>query len=149
MPPDHRPGLPLPADFTPETQTALSLLLQAYEYAHTLGQDVWEFAVEIRELQAACVTRAELRWLVCKGYAEHAVEARRKEKPGRSFRRLTSLEFSEKTCFILTEAGATLARLVGHGQPRNPSIRGGMSSPTTQEREGSEVPRWDSARREL
>src|SRR5258708_6303028 len=52
----------------------LDLLLRSYDYAQDLECDVWDFAVEMRELGAAELTSSDLRWLVRKGYAEHARE---------------------------------------------------------------------------
>jgi hypothetical protein len=41
----------------------LATLLQAREYALELGQDVWQFAVELDALRTANVSSSDLRWL--------------------------------------------------------------------------------------
>ena len=38
-------------------------------------RETWDFAVEIESLLAEGLTRSDLRWLVSKGYLEHADEA--------------------------------------------------------------------------
>ena len=54
--------------------TALARLAKALDHANDTGRDKWDFAVEIQELRAAGLTTGDLRWLVCKGYVEHARE---------------------------------------------------------------------------
>jgi hypothetical protein len=91
-------------------RAALRLLLQAWDYAEMGHRHPWDFAVEIVDLRAAGLTTAELRLLFCQGQVEHAVE---ETKPGANHRRFGTrggLLFCEKTCFVLTEAGAALAR---------------------------------------
>ena len=91
----------------------LLLLRDALQRAGELRQDAWDFAVEIRKLRAAGLTNSDLRWLVCKGYAEHAVEGRNTDVSRRSFLRLANLALPERTCFVLTRRGLLL---VGRGK---------------------------------
>src|SRR5919198_5006355 len=86
----------------------LLLLRDALERAGELRQDAWDFAVEIRKLRAAGLTHSDLRWLVCKGYAEHAVEGRSTDVSRRSFLRLANLALPQGTCFVLTPRGLLL-----------------------------------------
>src|SRR4051795_11759741 len=91
---------PIPPPTIPEggptAPSALGLLLEGYDYARQLERDVWEFAVEIRCLLEAGLTHNDVRWLLCKGYAEHAVE---RTEPGgrrREFLRVANLSLSER-----------------------------------------------------
>ncbi len=89
---------------------SLRLLLQAWDYGQQCQHDPWDFAVEIVDLRATGLTTAELRLLFCEGRVQHAVE---QTKPGANHRRFGTsggLVFCEKSCFVLTEAGAAIAR---------------------------------------
>src|SRR4051812_25040840 len=101
--------LPVP-DIRPHLREALALLLQACEYARELGQSAWDLAVEIEVLRAAELTHSDLRWLAAKGYVAHGVEISSADDSARRFRHTTLLRPEPGTCFILTEAGAALAR---------------------------------------
>ncbi len=59
-------------------------------------------------LQLSCSANA-LRWLVARGFAEHAVLTSR-GKPSRRRTNPPAHDFPAGTCFILTEEGASLAR---------------------------------------
>src|SRR4051812_41694955 len=94
----HAPS-PLPAKaLSAAMHTALSLLLEAHNYAEELRKDVWEFAVELPPLLEAGTTRNALRWLISKGYVEHAVEKTRPHAQARAFCRMANLSFASKTC---------------------------------------------------
>ena len=106
-------------DWTPPARllAALARLLEAHDYARDAGRDPWDFAVGIRPLAAMGVTTNDLRWLVCKGYAQHAREVTLPGEPGRSFHPEGQLKFGRRTCFILTASGVALA----HSLPPDPS----------------------------
>lgn len=87
----------------------LALLRQAREYAVDLSHDPWDFAVEISSLREAGMSASDLRWLVCKEFVEHAAEVTVLGKDGREFQPTGNLTFGERTCFILTEGGASFA----------------------------------------
>ena len=91
----------------------LLLLRDALKRAGELRQDAWDFAVKIRKLRAAGLTNSDLRWLVCKGYAEHAVEQESADAGRRSFLPLANLALPQGTCFVLTPRGLLL---VGRGR---------------------------------
>jgi len=91
------------------SREALAMLMQAYEYALELGQDVWDFAVELDTLRTANVSNSDLRWLASMRYIEHAVETTRIADGGRSFRRTRPMIFPDGTCVVLTAAGAAMA----------------------------------------
>ena len=112
MRPSPDPLAHVSAAMRPRVRSALGLLLEAYESAADSKRDPWDFAVEMPELRNAGVRTTDLRWLVGKGYIQHATE---KTKPGdtrRIFGKLGGLRFSDKSSFILTEAGARAARLL-------------------------------------
>lgn len=145
-----QPAVEMPAaEVAQQIQAALRLLLKAYDYARRLRRTCWDFAVEIQGLLAVGLTSSDLRWLVCQGHAEHAAEVARPGKNRQSFRHTGRLTFIEKTCVVLTEAGAEFAHQVlagpKQGSPRNdegPSPVSFVCDPTR-------VPRWDSAHREF
>src|SRR5262249_18025344 len=115
---------------------ALALLLKAHCYARELHRDTWDFAVEIAGLERTGLTHTDLRWLVCKGYVEHAAETTRNGR--RSFGAPGALTFCRRTCVVLTEAGAGVARAAS----RVCRSAGGDVAP-------GRTPFWDEARREL
>jgi hypothetical protein len=87
----------------------LALLWQAYRYARDTGVDLWDFALENKQLYATALTISDLRWLVVKGFAEHAQETSFYGDPHRSFRPSNGLNFVPTTCFVLTPKGAEFA----------------------------------------
>src|SRR5215207_8997938 len=56
------------------TRRVIGQLLKANTYAEDTGRDTWEFAVTITELRRDGVAENELRWLICRGYIQHAKE---------------------------------------------------------------------------
>jgi hypothetical protein len=85
------------------------LLRDAWERARELKQDPWAFAVDIRQLREEGLTNTDLRWLVCNGYVEHALEGISAGTGRRSFLKLASLTLPQRTCFVLTARGLLLA----------------------------------------
>lgn len=134
-------------------QDGIRLLLEASLYAEEVGYDVWEFAVEIDDLHTAGCTNSELRWLVCKGYVNHAVECTLPSEPKRAFQRLPGppgLAFSGRTCFVLTANGRAFAQATVDAllaSPCTPRHTVGVVSPApaTADRK----PEWDGQRQEL
>ena len=82
-------------------------LLDAYKYACLVQRDHWEFAVEIQSLHDAGMNNAELRWLVCKGLVQHALEDREEvvARSRRAFRKVGDLILLNRSCFVLTKTG--------------------------------------------
>ncbi len=117
---------------------ALRLLVQARAAAREVGQDPWEFALEIRCLRAAGLTHTHLRWLICKGYVVHAEERTSPREARRRFERVGNLKLGRRTCCVLTEAGAAhaLARLAD--EDKAPHALAAAVHPV-----------WDAERREL
>lgn len=93
----------------------LPLLLQARVLALAAHRDVWDFAVEIRELRKAGMTDHRIRWLVGEGLVEHRVEVKGHRSRRRRFRRAADLVLEDRSCFVLTERGCELAA-VGDGK---------------------------------
>jgi hypothetical protein len=91
----------------------LTLLLRAHDYAAESGSNLWDFAVEFEGLSGVGLTATDLRWLLCKGFVTHATELTKPQDPKRSFRLGRRSTFSNRTCIILTPAGAALARGMG------------------------------------
>ena len=116
MRPSPDPLAHVPAAMRPRVRSALGILLEAYESATDPQRNPWDFAVEITELHAAGLGATDLRWLVGKGYVRHAIEKTKRGDAGRVFGESGQLRFSDKSCFILTEAGARAARLL-QGEP--------------------------------
>lgn len=142
-------SLPSPAWNLQQSHTALVLLLEALGYARELERSPWDFAVEIAALYQTGLTASALRWLVCKGYVEHACELTTQGRGARDFRRSEGLRFDRRTCFVLTEAGLAFARDVfAHSPPAD------FQDGTFIERNGDGAgdvlrPIWDGRRQEL
>jgi hypothetical protein len=88
--------------------------LNGFDYAHDTGRDVWEFSVAVVELTKLGAFPIDLRWLICKGYAEHADEIIL-PRAGRRFRRSSTLAFANavRNCLaICLAAESPVARLV-------------------------------------
>lgn len=93
-----------------EVERGLSLLLRAFAYAQQTNQSLWDFAVEISDLESIGLDRTDLRWLVCRGFVEHAHESAGSGEHHREFHPARRLSFSESSCFVLTQTGAEFAR---------------------------------------
>jgi hypothetical protein len=131
-------------------RAALALLLQAHDFATQLSRGNWDFALEINSLRDLGLTPNDLRWLVCKGYVEHAREMRPQPGMDRRFRPNGVLTFPARTCFILSEDGVKFARSRGcdkasvrHTRPPDLVLRNGNGNIHRP------VPQWDCDRREL
>jgi hypothetical protein len=142
---------------------AMSLLLKASTYAEDTSRQVWEFAVTIGELLRDGVAENELRWLVCRGYIEHAEEVTAIGNE-RVFDHRVSLRFCQQSVFIITSAGVTFSRelLAGSTQPNSRDEIESSSSDSARQRtklppvenshhdsNGHAHPKWDRDRREL
>jgi hypothetical protein len=147
--PFHTSG---PRRTTPQPSAALELLLQAWLYAHDVQLPVWEFAVEFEILQSLGLTRNEARWLMARGYAEHALEVTSPTDTTRKFGPPGVSLLGERSCFVLTTGGLQFARSLGAGCAPQPfTVSGsdyrlitdvGPSRPTI-------VPHWDCDLREI
>lgn len=128
-----------------EMRAAVRLLLEARLYAESIQCNVWDFAIDMETLLATGLTCNDMRWLLCKGYIEHAMEVTSADKIHRSFRQAAKLVLTKRTCFVLTEAGIGFATIPLHLlQLRSEEA----SSPTNVASKGS-LPGWRRDRREL
>jgi hypothetical protein len=117
----------------------LLLLREARAAAQTAGRDLWEFAVEVRELRAVGLSHTDLRRLLAAGLTEHRAERTQVAGARRCFRALASLAIPESACFVLTAAGAALADSCQAGPGVLQPHRVMPASP----------PHWDELRRRL
>jgi hypothetical protein len=147
-----RTSIVLPA----RVEQALVLLLESYDYARDVGCSVWEFAVEIDAFKARGLTSSDWRWLCHKGLVEHGRERTMADEKERSFRHDGVLRLSRRTCFVLTDEGAKLARqLFIEGAARPAPVPARPEAPRD-ERPGPELldfsqaaPTWDRDRQQL
>ncbi len=128
---------------------ALALLLEALGFARELGRSPWDFAVEIAALHRTGLTASALRWLVCKGYVEHASELAVRDGASRSFRRGKGLQFGRHTCFVLTHSGLAFAHEVIAQLPHGDAPNGLFPYHYGEGVETDLRPIWDPERREL
>jgi hypothetical protein len=91
------------------TEQAINRLLEACYFAADAGCNIWEFAVTIAELSRDGVSESDLRWLVCRGFFEHATEVTTTSRK-REFNRDASLRFCKWTAFVITSAGVAFSR---------------------------------------
>ena len=142
---------------------AIYRLWKAGRYAAETGRDIWEFAVSIAELRRDGISDSDLRWLVCRGYLEHANEIAATCSE-RKYDRHASLRFCKRTAFIITDAGVAFAReslerFDGHNGAPDAGADAVVDSnhPTMPkmihdghcESNGKILPKWDRDRREL
>lgn len=130
-------------------------LLQSHHYAEDVGADRWEFALDLAELKAIGLTSSDLRWLVLKGYAQHARETTLPGDAQRSFRPSKSFTLSKHTCFVITDAGIEAAQqwvAAGDVSRRQaaPAVSKSSEAARTPETSRSRIsPHWDSDLQEL
>lgn len=101
-------------------RTALKALLEAWDYAHDLTADPWEFALEIESLRRYELTNSDLRWMVGRGLVRHGIEVA-PSGGKRAFQYSERLILTQQTCFVIAPAGIEAA--VGGG-----SFRGAAKS---------------------
>jgi hypothetical protein len=131
---------------TAEVHAALALLSQARKYASDFACDPWEFAVEIDRLLIMGATTNDLRWLVKKGFVEHAREVTRPGDPVRQFERCQNLSFAENSCFL--RAGAAPVSLESKNiRPETAAHVVEVKTPVP--KPSNLVPHWDSDDRKL
>lgn len=125
---------------------ALAMLSRAAEYAEDADSAAWDFAIEIHRLLGVGLNECDLRWLILKGYTEHARETTGRHSSGREFTYEGDLTFSESSCFVLTESGAKLA-INFELLSANASVD--EAAPVEETPPASARPFWDRERREL
>jgi hypothetical protein len=138
----------------------LFLLLDSFAYARAQADDPWEFSIEWHELQRHGLTCNDGRWLIHKGFVQHAYEITSMKDKSRRFVPCASMNLSGKTCFILTEEGYQFARQIAKLHNRtgiNESVDDLLcaarspiaDSPKINGSAGLITPNWDRDRRQL
>jgi hypothetical protein len=126
----------------------ITQLLEAAFYAVDCGSATWQFAIEIANLHACGLTINDLRWLLSKGYIEHAIEMGPDLQWGpRKFRRGKSPRFERRSCVVLTDLGIPFAQKLC--QPKEDDGRADPPAPPLSTSADADVPRWDAAGRLL
>jgi hypothetical protein len=92
--------------------SGLELLRQAKAYAADSGRSPWDFGVELDALIRGGLSTTDLRWLIAKGFVEHADEKTRLIDRARRFRPMSALIFPPRTCLVLTDAGIDVLSLM-------------------------------------
>jgi hypothetical protein len=133
---------------------ALDGLIAAFNYAEDSQTDHWQFAVNLAELRENGATLTDLRWLILRGFAEHALETTVPGDAERSFRKLGPTAFPADACFVLSSAGASkLTKALCSMEGMNAQFAR-RATPIEKSKErhspGSHLtPEWDPLRREL
>jgi hypothetical protein len=132
----------------PRIIRVMGLLLQAHSYAGDLQQSTWAFATEI-SIVLAEVTANDLRWLVHKGYLEHATEVTKPCHSERTFRADANFKFNKETCFVLTEQGVGIARRLREQMELRVERKAPEPSRHLNGNVGAGLPSWDRDLQEL
>ena len=138
----------LPTFVAERLSSPLSTLFAAFDYASDSRLDRWQFAVSLADVLSQGATLVDIRWLVLRGFAEHAKETTVPGDANRSFRRLPPTSLPADMCITLSPLGADTLRAV------LPGCHTDAGSPVCDIAESdtfarSTVPLWDSVRREL
>ena len=131
---------------------AMNALLRASIYAHDVQHSVWDFALELSELKEFGLCHADLRWLICKGYAEQAQEITKGKETSRTFQSNDGLCIGRRSCFVLTESGLQAALdwkcdfiSVTKRQTKKMVSLSKKSNPSEVLVEKEIIPKWDSS----
>jgi hypothetical protein len=143
--PKHSEAQPNRYEAISRFQAGFSILLEAYDYARQLQRPAWDFAVEIHCLRETGLSNSDLRLLACQQLVEHAAEMNRAGQEGRVFQTTGPLTFTNRTCFVLTETGAALARQARVSATSSPQVH----DPPIATAGLPPVPKWDKQRQEL
>ena len=133
-----------------EFQAALEQLACTAGYAQDADRSPWDFAVEIDSLINVGLTTSDLRWLVTKGYVEHAQEVTSGKDARRRFQVCRHLAFGKRTCFVLTTQGMRLDRPAGTGRGKDDGTgRRRTLRHQAEAKTAERLPSWDNQRRIL
>jgi hypothetical protein len=123
-------------------RAALEDLNEGFEFAQNLGREVWDFAIEIDQMQQRGLRTNDLRWLIFKGWVIHGHELTERSSEQRRFTVGGPSRFDRTSCFILSQAGADLLKR------RWMNI---LELPAAAPESGKELilPKWDEQRQEL
>lgn len=142
------PPVQMPAG---QAHAGLALLLEAFDLTRDAGCHPWDLAVELSVLLAAGCSINLLRWLMSKGFLEHAIEFAPLDHDRRFIRKVNWLKFGETSCFILSPAGAGYARATQPESTERESLRSdaGQNGKSQSDTESPLKPHWDVAMRQL
>ncbi len=129
----------------PSVRAAFARLLGEFECAASLARTVWDFALELPQLRQTGLSDACLRALIAAGHVEHRIEQTPIRGRQRSFRAATDSDWHKRSCFVLTTAGAGVARQLFLQRARG--LTEGVGPVGAGEMNGT--PYWDAAVREL
>ena len=134
-----------------EFQAALEELARAASYAVEADCSPWDFAVELETLTHAGLTTSDLRWLVTRGYLEHAYELTGDGDAHRRFQPCRHLAFGKRTCFVLTDRGSRLTtpRALGVARLCADAVPATDDAPPSPLESAENLPSWDNQRRIL
>ncbi len=120
---------------------ALRALRLAYDYAHDLHRDVWDFSIDATQLHIDGMAHNDLQWLVWKKYAYCGLKSARG-----SVRKLKDATFRKNACVVLTDDGARFANRVLRepASSNRPFRKGKFANPMR-----TVKPKWDPIRRTL
>jgi|HubBroStandDraft_6_1064221.scaffolds.fasta_scaffold483610_2 hypothetical protein len=125
----------------------LEALVAAFNYAQDSQTDRWQFAIGLAELRESGATLTDLRWLVLRGFAEHALETTIPGDAERSFRKLTPIAFPGAACFVLSHAGASHLKEALYCSETTAAEVANVTDPIAAC--NRITPEWDALRREL
>jgi hypothetical protein len=135
-------------------RAGLAELLTAYDYAQDSQTNPWQFAAGLDEVLSAGATLADVRWLVLRGFAEHARETTVPGDATRTFRALAPTSFPSDLHLALTAVGAATIRSLLAGTTAPPQLDtgepvAGVESPLCRAVPQPLKPFWDAPHREL
>lgn len=134
-----------------EMYAALEQLARGAAYARDADSSPWDFAVEIESLTSLGLTTNDLRWLVVKGYVEHANEVTSDADVQRRFEPCQHQAFDKRACFVLTDLGARLMAPPGLNVARADAngLARMVDAPPPRVESAACLPSWDDQRRVL
>lgn len=140
-------------DWKPRLNAALAALLDSLDYARDLNVSIWDFAIEISNLRRLKLTNSDLRWLIGRGFVDHAIEVTLTSDAQRSFRQSARPLFCKKACFVITSVGEILAKKHCRSSSLGTGTNGrAIVQPswiTIASASEPLVPKWDRDRQEL
>ncbi len=125
---------------------ALEKLEGAFQCAIHGDVDIWEFAIEISDFKQLGISRMSLRQMVAHGWVEHQREISLPKLSERLFQEEATYSFSDRSCFIITDAGR---RQIGIFSGGCAAVGAEEYSQAPANSEPPLRPTWDSNRREL
>lgn len=121
-------------------QAVVMRLAAARQMAVDCGRSLWDFAVELTRLLELGIDHDELRWMIGKGYCEHAYEKKSGSDSKRSFESQGGFSINQRSCFVLSERGLSVAKVI-------------EAMIETEQKRGADEPEvrptWDVERHEL